>query len=82
MTSQQREFFKAIAENLISVGRIGSSGYRRSLGAVGSHEAAQALGTTFMNWVKRNYPQHTFRLSGVEGTGGTSNLRVRVYLAK
>lgn len=80
-TKPQREMFKAIAQSLIDRNRPGSTGYRRSLGAVETTWEAEDLGQAFLNFVKRLFPRHEFRLSGVEGTGGTSNVRIRAYLA-
>lgn len=80
MSKAQRTLFRTIAESLIEANRPGSTGYRRSLGAVTSTWDAEDLGGMFLTYVKRVFPGHKFRLSGVEGTGGTSNLRIRAYL--
>lgn len=82
LTKAQREWFRSVAESLITRDRPGSAGYRRSLGPVADSAKAQAQRAAFLRYARRAFPRHEFGVSGVEGTGGTSNLRVRAYLAK
>lgn len=82
LTRAQREFFRNIAESLIARDTPGAQGYRRSLGPCRTFEEAAYLGEAFLRFVKRNYRDYKFGLSGIEGTGGTLNLRVRAYLVK
>jgi hypothetical protein len=71
--------FTTIAQELIERQRFGSSGFRRSLGAHTTFTDAEVTGKAFLRYVKRNFPGYNFGVSGIEGTGGTHNLRVRAY---
>lgn len=83
MSKAERALFRTIAESLINAARPGSTGYRRSLGAVKNTWDAEDLGEKFLTFVKRAFPLNVFRLSAVEGTGGTAgNVRIRAYLVK
>jgi hypothetical protein len=78
----QRDRFRSIAASLITRNRTGSTGFRRSLGAFTTPIEALRTGEKFLRWAKREYPSYVFGVSGLEGTGGTHNLRVRAYLRK
>ena len=82
LTKERKALFTLIANSLIDRNDPGSTGYRRSLGACKSTWDAEDMGAAFLRFVRRHYSDYRFGLSGVEGTGGTSKLRVRAYLAK
>lgn len=80
--ADQRELFTRIADSIIERNRPGSAGYRRSLGPCPTFDTALSIRDAFLAYVKEVYPAFRFGVSGVEGTGGTSNLRVRAFLLR
>lgn len=55
-------------------------GTRTSSGPIGTtYEAAEAWSKRAETLARTLYPTETFRFSGVEGTGGTQNKRVRIF---
>lgn len=56
------------------------AGSRTSSGPIGtSWEDAEAWSKRAASLARTCYPAGTFRFSGVEGTGGTANKRIRIY---
>lgn len=81
LLATERERFTRIADAIIEKNKPGATGYRRSLGPCSTFDVALSMRDAFLAFVREAYPALKFGVSGVEGTGGTSNLRVRAYLA-
>jgi hypothetical protein len=79
LNKNARAKFTAIATDLVERQRWGAMNRRRSLGPAKTPQEAMYRGQAFLAFARDLFPEYRFGVSQVEGTGGTKNLRVRVY---
>jgi hypothetical protein len=79
LNKNARAKFTAIATDLVERQLWGAKNRRRSLGPSKTPMEATYRGRAFLDFARDLFPEYRFGVSQVEGTGGTQNLRVRVY---